>query len=203
MVLKKFSERAAMPVLMMALGLAPMAKAQVRPSTTGGGGSVVVGAEASLFKPDSLPAGFVEGYTASELAGVGFFFDVDLKPRWGMEGEANWLNYHGSQGEKQQHYLLGPRYRVYRWHSASAFVKFMMGAGREVFPDQVGRGSYFAFGPGVTLDYQLTSRIDVRADYEYLDWPQAPNLGPGVPNNGMHPQGVSIGIGYRLLNAQK
>lgn len=206
MVLKKFLGWAAAPALLLLVAQASMA--QVRPSTTGGGGSVVVGAEASLFKPDSLPKGFIDGYTtsdyaASDLAGVGFFFDVNLKPRWGMEGEANWLNYHGSQGEKQQHYLLGPRYRVYRWHSASAFVKFMMGAGREVFPDRIGKGSYFAFGPGGTLDYQLTPRIDVRADYEYLDWPKAPNLGPGIPNNGMHPQGISIGIGYRLLNGQR
>jgi len=177
--------------------------AQVQPSTTGGGGSVVIGAEGSVFRPDSLPRALAPEYTASDLAGIGIFFDVDLKPRWGAEGEMRWLNFHNSAGETQQHYLLGPRYRVYRWHSASAFVKFMMGAGREVFPDQIGHGSYFAFGPGATLEYQLTRRINVRADYEYLDWPNAPNLGPGIPNNGMHPDGISIGIGYRLINAQR
>lgn len=201
MVLKKFLGWAAAPAMM--LMLAPMAMAQVRPSTAGGGGSIVVGAEGSLFRPDSLPRGFFPGYTASDLGGLGVFFDIDLKPRWGMEGEVRWLNRHNSEGETQQHYLAGPRYRVYRWHSASAWVKLMMGAGREVFPDDFGHGSYFALAPGGTLDYQLTRRFDVRADYEYQDWPHAPNLGPGVPNNGMHPDGISIGIGYRLLSGDR
>lgn len=182
--------------------LVPVAGAQVKRSVIGGGGSVIVGGEGSYIRPDSISRSILANYTSSPLVGPGIFFDVNLQPRWGAEGELRWLDWHGSWNEKQQDYLLGPRYRVYRWHNASAWLKFMMGAGREQFPEGIGHGSYFAYAPGIDIDDQLTNRIDVRIGYEYQFWPDAPNLGEGIPAYGMHPQGFTIGIGYRLINVK-
>jgi hypothetical protein len=173
--------------------LVPLAFAQVAPSTTGGNGSITVGVEASAFRPDSLP-----GYTGGHVVGPGIYFDIDLMPRWGAEGEARWMHWHGSGGQQQSDYLLGPRYRLLRWHGLSGWAKFMMGAGVEDFPNQIGTGSYFAYAPGGDLDYHLSPRFSLRAGYEYQFWPHAPNI-PYFPNNGMHPSGFSIGIGYRII----
>lgn len=184
----------------MFFALCPLALAQVVSSTRGGGGSIVVGAEASAFKPDSIPP-----YLGGHVVGPGFFFDVNLQPKWGAEGEARWMRWHGTGGQTQSDYLIGPRYRIYRWHRVSLWGKFVAGAGVEKFPSfgsgSVGNGSYFAYAPGGTLDYQVTRHIDVRGDYEYQFWPSAPNLGPSFPNSGMNPSGFTIGIGYRLINA--
>jgi hypothetical protein len=176
-----------------ALLLAPLASAQVAPSTTGGNGYITIGAQASAFQPDSLT-----GYTGGHVIGPGFYFDINLASRWGAEGEARWMHWHGSGGQTQTDYLLGPRYRVLRWHNLSAWANFLMGAGLEKFPNQIGTGSYFAMAPGGDLTYAISPRLSLRAGYEYQFWPSAPNI-PYYPNNGMHPSGFSIGIGYRIL----
>jgi opacity protein-like surface antigen len=180
-------------LLAAALLLAPLAFAQVAPSTTGGNGSIVIGVQASAFKPDSIP-----GYTGGHVIGPGFFFDINLMPRWGAEGEARWLRWKGSGGQTQSHYLIGPRYRVLHWHRLAGWAKLMMGAGVETFPNKIGTGSYFDMAPGGDLDYRFSPRIDLRLGYEYQYWPAAPNI-PNLPNNGMHPSGFSIGIGYRII----
>lgn len=173
--------------------ITPIAFAQVAPSTTGGNGSITIGGEASAFHPDSLP-----GYTAGHVIGPGLFFDINLMPRWGAEAEARWMIWHGSGGQSQSDYLLGPRYRLIHWRGLAAWGKFMMGAGVEKFPNKIATGSYFAMAPGGDLNYVLSRRLDLRLGYEYQFWPSAPNI-PGYPNNGMHPSGFSIGIGYRII----
>ncbi|MGC8550491.1 MAG: hypothetical protein ACP5M4_12395 [Acidobacteriaceae bacterium] len=176
-----------------ALLLAPLVFAQIAPSATGGNGSITIGGQISAFHPDSLP-----GYTGGYVLGPGFFFDVNLEPRWGAEGEARWMHWNGSGGQAQSDYLLGPRYRVLRWHALALWGKFLLGAGVEKFPNHIGTGSYFAMAPGVDVDYPLSPRLDLRAGYEYQFWPAAPNI-PGYPNNGMHPSGFTLGIGYRII----
>ena len=180
----------------------PFALAQVRPATVGGGGSIIVGGEFSSFAPHSLKGIDLYQYAPTKLSGIGTFFDINLKPRWGVEGEARWLKWHSSQGESQTHYLIGPRYRVLSHGNFSVWGKFLVGGGLETFPEKIGHGSYFALAPGATVVYQVTQRIDVRADYEYQSWPNAPNLSPLIPNKGISPRGFSIGIGYTILNAQ-
>jgi len=176
-----------------ALILAPLGYAQVAPSTTGGNGSITIGGTVSAFHPDSLP-----GYTSGEVIGPGFFFDVNLEPRWGAEGEARWMHWNGSGGQTQPDYLIGPRYRALHWHNLALWGKFMMGAGVESFPNQIGTGSYFAMAPGGDVEYTVSPRFDIRAGYEYQLWPAAPNI-PGYPNSGMHPSGFTLGIGYHII----
>jgi opacity protein-like surface antigen len=184
----------------------PLAFAQVARSTQGGGGSIIVGAEFSHFNPDStlVPLGLTPGIEPEgHVDGPGLFFDVNLRPRWGAEGEARWLHWGGYGGQTQSHYLIGPRYEAYRWHQLSLWGKLLVGGGNQKFADQYGTasGSYFAFAPGATVDYRLNYRWDVRADYEYQFWPSAPGL-PGFDDNGMNPHGFSLGIGYRLFTAR-
>jgi hypothetical protein len=76
--------------------------------------------------------------------------------------------------------------------------KLLFGAGRMTFPFSIGQGSYFVQEPGGGVDYILSHHWRVRADYEYQIWPSAPHV-IGEPNpSPLHPNGVSLGIAYRI-----
>jgi len=168
-----------------------LVKAQVAPAVRGGGWSLSAGAGFSDFQPD---------WGRAHHFGPEAFFDFDLKPKYGAEGEARWMHWNGNGGGKMQssNYLLGPRYRVYKWNKFSFYGKFMMGAGLITYPDDIGSGSYFAYAPGGTVSYRINRRFSVRGDYEYEFWPSAPNI-PGVPNHGLTPHGFSLGFAYKIF----
>jgi len=171
-----------------------LAFAQVAPATRGGGLDLSVGAEFSNFKPD---------YGFNRLSGFTVLGDLDgiVLHNLGAEGEARWLRFNQYLGETQDNYLIGPRYRFYRFHKASFYAKFLMGGGFMNFPNKIGSGSYFAYVPGGTVEYRLSHHWAARADYEYQFWPAAPG---GVftypnPSNGLTPNGFSVGASYRIF----
>lgn len=169
-----------------------LVKAQVAPAVHGGDWSLSAGAGFSYFNPD---------WGTWHHLGPEAFFDFDLKPKYGAEGEARWMHWNTNGGGSTQssNYLLGPRYRVYKWNKFSFYGKFMMGAGLITYPDDIGSGSYFAYAPGATVSYRINRRLSMRGDYEYEFWPGAPNLGPAFPNHGLSPRGFSIGFSYKIL----
>ena len=102
--------------------------AQSSESATGGEAKLSAGAEMSAFNPDwgcttSSP------FCTNELIGPAAFFDFDLHGKYGVEGEARWLNFHGLQNEIEQNYLVGPRYRLFRYHRVSGWFKLEVGGG--------------------------------------------------------------------------
>ena len=103
-----------------------------------------------------------------------------------------------------------PRYRVWRHSRVSLWVKGVAGGGWITTPNypRAGslQGSYLAYGLGGTVDYRLSRRLILRADYEYQIWPSF--AGPvtysatGAPiyhNSGLSPNGVSVGVNYRFF----
>lgn len=180
-------------VLFLTLPLSAIA--QVAPATTGGGWSLSAGAEYSNFLPDWGP---------QRLQGIAAFFDVDhiVLRNLGVEGEARWLRFNPPQGETEDNYLIGPRYRIWRYHGLSLYAKFLLGGGWiTYYPSSVGSGSYFAYAPGGTAEYQLSRRWIVRGDYEYQFWPAAPGIVFTYPNpsNGLTPNGFSVGVAYKIF----
>jgi hypothetical protein len=165
--------------------------AQAARSVVGGGSSIWAGAEFSDFNPDFGPA---------RNFGPGVYVDYNLFPKLGAEGEARWLHWNGNGGGSQTtaNYLVGPRYRVYRFNRVSLWAKFMMGAGLITYPSDAGNGSYFAYAPGISADIRLTHRISARAEYEYEFWPSATGI-QALGNNGLSPNGFSVGFAYRIL----
>jgi hypothetical protein len=179
--------------------------AQSAPAVKGGESSIWAGGEYANFNPD---------YGLGRVLGVGVVVDYNLFPKWGAEGEARWLHWNSNNGTTQQlsNYLLGPRYRFLRYHHLSVWGKFLMGAGLETYPallgvDNIptstpaGSGSYFAYAPGITGEYQVTHRLAVRGGYEWEFWPSAPGAAftGGAPSNGLTPSGYSAGVTYRVL----
>ena len=184
--------------------------AQSPRSATGGEANLWVGAEFSNFNPDwSCPTGnlFTCQYV---LLGPTAFVDLNLGDRWGGEGEARWLEWHGNNGQVESNYLIGPRYRLFRYHRLKGWAKLELGGGWITTPGypQAGslKGSYFAYVPGGTLEYPLTHRLSLRGDYEYQIWPSFAgpptytDTGTLIPNNhGLTPNGLSVGVTYRIM----
>jgi len=170
---------------------ATVAYSQVAPSSTGGESALWVGGEYSNFNPDYGPA---------RLNGIGTTFDLNLTEKIGAVGEARWLRFGNSadEGETQSDYLIGAKYRMYRWNKIDFDAKFLLGGIWVRFPGSIGKGSYFAYAPGVFADYRLTPRFRFRAGYEFQFMPSAPNI-PGNSTNGMTPRGVTIGLEYALV----
>ena len=186
------------------------AAAQTAPAAVGGNAGLWAGGEISIFNPDySCPSNspFTCG---NQLIGLTALFDFNATSRWGAEGEARWLHWHGVGGQVESNYLIGPRYRVYQNGGFDLWPKIMLGGGWITTPNypQAGsiKGSFFVIGPGVTSDYRLTDHWAARADYEYQFWPSF--AGPTTTNSsgqvvqhnhGLTPNGFSVGVSYKFL----
>ncbi|HEX4037955.1 MAG TPA: outer membrane beta-barrel protein [Acidobacteriaceae bacterium] len=195
-------------LLLLALSAAT-AWGQSPRSAIGGEGGLWVGGEMSSFNPDYSCSSNIPFHCSSQLLGPAVFFNLNLRPRWGAEGEARWMNWHGPGGQSESNYLLGPRYRVFQYHRLSGWTKILFGGGWTTTPyyPQAGslRGSYFVYAPGGTLSYHLTQHLAIRGDYEYQFWPSfaGPSTFNGSTvvdhNHGLTPNGFSLGVAWRFL----
>ena len=182
-------------LLGIALLLIPVSTfAQVKPAASGGGLSLSAGAEYSNFQPDWGP---------NRVEGIAAFADLDriFLHNLGAEGEARWLHWGGHAGETEAMYLLGPRYRLIRFHGLSGYAKFLMGGGFITYPGNIGSGSYFAYAPGGSAEHRLARRWILRGDYEYQIWPAAPGIAFTFPkpSNGLTPNGFSVGVAFKIF----
>ena len=73
-----------------------------------------------------------------------------------------------------------------------------MGLGKIQYPFSIGSGTYLALAPGGGLNYRLSRRFSLRAEYEYQMWPGSPNF-TNEPAHELTPNGFHAGIAYRLL----
>lgn len=196
---------------LFALLLIPTALvAQNSQSATGGEASISAGGEMSAFNPD-WGCATSSPFCANDLIGPTAFFDFDMHGKYGLEGEARWLHWHGLGGEVESNYLVGPRYRMFRYGRLSGWFKLVVGGGwiTTINYPAAGslKGSYFLYAPGGTLNYRLTHRLIVRGDYEWQFWPSFAGpptynttTGQVMQNNsGLTPNGFSLGIAYRFL----
>jgi opacity protein-like surface antigen len=83
------------------------------------------------------------------------------------------------------------------------YGKALFGVGYLNFPLNVAYGTYFDIALGGGLDYRLTRRIYLRAEYEYQIWPgfvglPNPQLSPNHANS-LTPNGFALGASYRIF----
>jgi opacity protein-like surface antigen len=156
----------------------------------------------STFNPDyGCPSDALFSCFTRQLVGVVPYADYNhLFNRIGVEGEMRWLNWRGpGSGIKESNYMGGLRVRLITYKKrVSLNAKVLAGDAHFSSANVVGRGNYFAFAPGMTLDYRITRRVAVRADYEYQMWPNF-NGGTGG-SGGLSPNGLTFGVSYRLLH---
>ncbi len=176
-------------LILAALLLAPAHLfSQVVAETRGGAPPLTVGGYFSYFNTD---------YASNHMAGVGAFVDWMPLRNLGVEAEGRWLRFNALHDFNQDTYLIGPRYSFRRGHHLTPYAKVLMGAGEINFPYSLAHGGYFALAPGAGVDYRLTRHWRARADYEYQLWPTAVGI-PGIPSGMLKPNGVSVGLSYRL-----
>ncbi len=185
--------------------------AQSSESAIGGEASVSAGVEFSTFNPDWGCGNIAPLGCASQLYGPTAVFNFDLHQKYGIEAEARWLHWHGSGGEVESNYLIGPRYRLYRMQRFTLWGKLGIGGGWITTPNYPAagslKGSYFAYAPGATLAYRLNRKIDLRLDYEYQLWPSfagPPSYNPTTGKveqhtSGLTPTGLWGGVVYSFL----
>ena len=151
--------------------------------------SLVAGIEGSNFTPDFAP---------NRMTGIGGYADIDWRKGLGVEAEARFLEWNSFYGETQRTYLIGPRAFLFPSSRWRPYGKLLVGGGKMTFPFSIGQGSYFVLAPGVGVDYLLSHHWRLRADYEFQVWPSAPGV-KGEPNpSPLHPNGVSVGVAYRI-----
>ena len=170
--------------------------AQVAPSVRGGNSTLWVGGEFASFTSDYS--------TQTRIVGPGVNVDFNLTPRIGVIGEMRWLHWNGTDSQTQSDYLGGGKFAIFRFHHFTVNAKFLVGGVWVKYPVKStggSTGSYFAYAPGVSVDYRLAHRWSVRGAYEYQILPSAPGFA-GQPSNGLTPNGFSVGVNYRLLGVR-
>ena len=169
--------------------------AQTFPAGEGPRVSYWVGASVSTFNPDyGCSSNSPFSCWNHQIIGLGPYLDTSsfLLGRIGAEAEAHFLRWHGPAGLTEDSYLGGPRVRLFRYRGMHVTVKFLLGAGHLDVPSpKVGSGHYFAYAPGVAVDYRVARRISARLDYEFQRW-------PGFASQGLTPNGFSLGFSYAL-----
>lgn len=184
--------------------------AQSPKSAIGGDASIWAGGEISDFNPDYGCTSNMVFNCSNDLIGVTALVDFNLNPKWGAEGEARWLHWNGHGSEVESNYMAGPRYRIYQRGRFSYWGALMAGGGWITTPFYPAagslKGSYFVYAPKGSVDFRLSHRLSLRADYEYQFWPSFAGppsysaTGALIPNNsGLTPNGVSVGVTYRFL----
>lgn len=183
--------------------------AQSSQSASGGEAVVWAGGGLSTFNPD-WGCATISPFCGNQLVGPAVWGDVNLHDQYGIEGEARWLHWNGTGGFYEDNYLVGPRDRVLRWHGLLTWVKLEVGGAWIQTPNYPAagslKGSYFAFVPGVTLEYRLSRNFSLRGDYEYQIWPSfqgPPTYGSTGAilqhQSGLTPNGFTLGVSYRVL----
>jgi hypothetical protein len=164
---------------------------QVEDSATAGIVPLSIGGNFSFFDAS---------YQGYKTAGLGAYVDYSplLAGDLGVEAEGRWLKFGGPQSFSEYTYLAGPRFRFYKSDKYRPYAKVLVGAGELNFPYDLAHGGYFVVSPGGGLEMAMKEHWKLRADYEFQYWVNAPGV-PGIQNGAMHPNGVSIGLTYRLF----
>lgn len=180
---------AGLALLSAALG-AMAARAQVEPSAYRGSDTLWVGADAAYINA-SFPY-----QSGQHLAGAGVFADFNFNVRLAVEGSAHFLNFGGFEAETESSYLAGPRYRFGRHGKFQPYAQGLFGVGNIHYPFLIGDAHYFDIAPGGGVNYRLSSRWQVRAEYEYQIWLNSPGYAI-EPHHQLRPNGVHVGIAFR------
>jgi hypothetical protein len=110
------------------------------------------------------------------------------------------LLWHGPGTLIQTSYLGGPRVWLIRHRDLNLVGKFLVGQAHLDVPGLLlGAGSYFAYAPGIAIDYRVARHVAARVEYEYQIWPGYKSFkGGSGGRGGLTPNGFSFGVSYAI-----
>jgi outer membrane protein with beta-barrel domain len=177
-------------------------KAQISPAATTAS-TVYVGALPTTVNPDWGCAGDSPiSCWDRQLFGFEVYAGLDhVWSRVGLEADARWLAWRGVQvpsgSLKEYTYGIGPSIRIYgrRWLTVAGDLP--VGIGSITIPPGYGpgQGIHFMFNPGLQVEQRLTSKLNIRYQYEYQIWP---GFTGSRGNRGLTPNGIGVGLTYRF-----
>ncbi len=179
--------------------------AQSSPAAEGNRIAVWVGAEVSSFNPDYGCKDSSPFTCSRQVVGIAPFVDANhlIFQRLGGEGEARLMHWHGPGGLTEASYLVGPRVNLLHFKQKLYLsAKVLVGDANITLPKgDLGNGSYFAYAPGVIVEYRAFRRWSVRADYEYQLWPSFKGVATNTTSGtgGLTPNGFSAGLSYLIF----
>lgn len=166
--------------LALLLGGASILHAQAT-STASRAGDLQIGVGFSTAKPDYDPQSF-QGFTA--------YVDFTRRSYLGLEAEFHQVSSTNSNQSFQRTYEVGGRYfRTYG--PLMPYLKVMIGRGDFNYPFGQTDLSYNLYAGAIGLDYQLSTHLRLRADYELQSW-------YNFPNEALTPQIVSLAVAYHF-----
>jgi opacity protein-like surface antigen len=136
-------------------------------------------------------------YVNDWLQGMTIYGTFDLNNHIGLEGNIHLDSLFKSYYDYKESSFDGGVRWVMHYHRLHPYAKGLIGVGHATAPNPgqiVGGstpGTYFLFALGTGLDYSLSDKINVRADFEYQRW-------TNFPPHGLTPPILSIGAAYRF-----
>lgn len=154
------------------------------------GGATQIGAGYTWSNEDQYPGKHLQGMT--------IYGTFDLNNHLGVEGDLHLASVFKSYFQyKETSYDAGLRW-VEHYRKFAPYAKALVGFGHSSAVNSrqiVGGstpGSYFLYGLGGGLDYNVTDKMSIRCvDFEYQRW-------PNFPPNGLTPPLLTFGAAYRL-----
>jgi opacity protein-like surface antigen len=180
-------------VLLCFIALAAVfARGQVVPSAESRRFSLSVGVMGSVFQPN-FDADYENPAVDAPIRSYGLGGYVDMKlSRWvRLEFEGRSLRFNEYEEAAQDTYLGGFNIPLHRFGRFTPYAKALGGAGVLSSPYIAGsQVTAFTFAYGGGVDYRLSKRFSLRADYEEQRWRTDPVI---------QPFGASAGISYKIF----
>jgi opacity protein-like surface antigen len=188
--------RRVLPVFGVMLCVCLLSRSQSGPAALTSTQSLWVGADFT-----NMQVGFP--YQSNwRMSGIGTFALYNWNHAIGIQVEANFLRFNSFYNENQMSFLAGPRYTFLHSPKWRPYAQFSVGDVRTRYPFEIGTGNSFALAPAGGLDYNLTPRWAIHAQYEYQFLLNSPNF-TDEPHFGMRPNGINLGISYRLFRPKQ
>jgi len=167
------------------------AQAQVVPSAYYPPRALWVGAQFS-----NIHAGFP--YQSSQrISGLSGFVDYHVTPRVSIEADARFLRFGSFYSESETSYLAGPRFAIWNAGKLRPYGQFLVGLASMHFPFKIGDERYLALAPAGGVNYRLSRKWILNAEYEYQLWPGSPNFS-NEPAHEITPNGFHAGLAYQI-----
>ena len=133
-------------------------------------------------------------YGQMNFKGGGVYATFDPTNHFGLEISAREV--FGVESVHEATYEIGPRvYGIYR--RFMPYGKVLVGRGVFTYPNSIGSQAFTVGALGGGIDYRLSSKLYVRADYEYQSWFGFAAQVSAFPGS-LSPTAASLGVAYHF-----